>query len=150
MKGGEMQEEEKRKEEKQEDWESFEEKQTRLYERGRKLVYLIAGVNIVCTVISFFMDYNLISFCINIALAIALMCGVTWVRYFYVVTGAINVLLLVMILFQADYSNASISGLPWLSVLYSVVSIGYLVAVPVVLLKSKSVEEFMYRRRNGG
>ena len=136
-------------EETQKDWGAFEEKQTRMYEKGKKLVYLIGGVNILFSVLSFLMNFNLISLCINVALAIALVCGVTWVRYFYVVTGAINVLILVVVLFQVDYSNLHISGLAWFRVLYLVVSIVYLVATPIILLRSKSVEEFLYRQKNG-
>ncbi len=139
----------KHEEEMQKDWGTFEEKQIRMYERGKKLVYLIGGVNIVDSVISFFMNYHLISLCINIALAIALVCGVTWVRYFYVVTGIINVSVLVLALFQVDYSSLNILGLEWFQVLYFVVSIVYLVAVPIILLRSKSVEEFLYRQKNG-
>lgn len=128
---------------------SFEEKQRRNFERGRLLVYLIAGVNILFDIITILItrEFEFLKFVIHIALSVALIYGVTWVRYLYAVFGILTVVVSIMALpglvglLQGVTGKGLVVAVLVLTVVYSAVS-------SVILLFSKSVKEYMYTKKS--
>lgn len=130
--------------EKQQVLEQLEKKQKRLYLQGKIIVYVIAIINIIGAVVSAFTSFNFISLIVQIALSIALLCGVSWVRYFFAIGAGLSGLLTLYLLFgHIDFSVQS--GI----VIYLVLTLIYSIASCVVLFVSKSVSEFLYAQKNG-
>ena len=130
--------------------EEIEVSQEALYSRGKTIVAIIAAVHIVGAIISAFVQFNLISLVVQIALAIALLCGVTWVRYLFAVNAGLSCLTSFYLLFMGTDFTAIPSSIGRLLLgAYLVISMLYSVAVCIVLFKSKAVSEFLYTQRTG-
>ena len=130
--------------EKQQVFEQLEKKQKRLYLQGKIIVYCIAIINIIGAVVSAFTNFNLITLIVQIALSIALLCGVSWVRYFFAIGAGLSGFLTLYLLFgHIDFSDHS--GI----VIYLVLTLIYSITSCIVLFASKSVSEFLYAQKNG-
>ena len=130
--------------EEQQAFEQFEKRQERLYLQGKIIVYVLAILNIIGAIVSAFINLNLITLIIQITLSIALLRGVSWVRYFFAIGSGLSVLLILYLLCaHIDFSVQS--GI----VIYLVLTLIYSVASCVVLFTSKSVSEFLYVQKNG-
>lgn len=127
----------------------FEEKQRRSYEMGKKIVYLIAGINILFDIITIFIshEFDFIKILIHTALAIALIYGVTWVRYLYAVSGILTILLIIMTLPEV-IELLHFSAISGINLLVLILAICYSAVSPVVLICSKSVKEYMYSKKS--
>lgn len=130
--------------EKQQALEAFEKKQNRLYIQGKIIVFVIAILNIVSAAASVFIDLNLITLIVQIALSIALLCGVSWVRYFFAIGAGLSAFLsLYLLCVYMDFSvHLGIAIYLMITMIYSIVSC-------VVLFVSKSVSEFLYAQKIG-
>ena len=130
--------------EKQQALEALEKKQNRLYIQGKIIVFVIAILNIVSAAASVFIDLNLITLIVQIALSIALLCGVSWVRYFFAIGAGLSAFLsLYLLCVYMDFSvHLGIAIYLMITMIYSIVSC-------VVLLVSKSVSEFLYVQKIG-
>ena len=136
-------------EKQQAELDAFEEKQRRSYEMGKKIVYLIAGINILFDIITIFIshEFNFTKFLIHTALAIALIYGVTWVRYLYAVSGILTIVLIIMAL-PAVIKLLHFSAVSRINLLVLILAICYSAVSPVVLICSKSVKDYMYTKKS--
>lgn len=128
---------------------SFEEKQRRNFERGRLLVYLIAGMNILFDIITILItrEFEFLKFVIHVALSVALVYGVTWVRYLYAVSGILTVVVSIMALPGLMGLLQGVTG-KGLVVAVLMLTVAYSAASSVILLFSKSVKEYMYTKKS--
>lgn len=136
--------------EKQQMADEYRKSQERLYTRGKIIVFIIASMNILSTIITFFTDFNFIKLIVQIALSIALFCGISWVRYFFAIgTGLAFVFCSYMLLSGAAFSTVTVSPEKYLLLLYLVLNLCYSLISCILLLKSKSIAEFLYSQKNG-
>lgn len=129
--------------------ESFEEQRRRSFERGKTLVWLIAGINILFDIITILIshEFQLIKLVIHVALSAALVYGVAWVRYLYAAVGILTVVVSVLALPEMIRLLHAVPGSgPIAAVL--VVTVGYSAATAVILLFCKSVQEYMYGKQS--
>lgn len=121
----------------------FVERQEKRFKRGKMTVYAIAILNIVFTIVSFFLSFNLFSLIVQIVLSICLIAGVTWVRYLFAVGAALAVFVSVQLLVIS--AETGLVGL----VIYSLLMIVYSGIACYLLFKSEAVSEFLYAQKNG-
>ena len=133
--------------EKQQAIEDFEAKQNRRYKRGKALVFVIAGINIIFAISSVILNFNLIKLGIQIALSIALCCGITWVKYLFAIRSAIDAFSSLFLLLDISSSNSKYVG--YFVVVYLVLALCYSIASTVLLFTSKDISEFLYSQKNG-
>ncbi len=130
--------------------EEAETSQEKLHARGKTIVLIVAIVHILGAILSAIVQFNLVTLVVQIALAIALLCGVSWVRYLFAVNAGLSYLTSFYLLFIGTDFTAipSVIG-RFLLGAYLVISMLYSVAACVVLFKSKAVSEFLYAQRTG-
>jgi len=134
--------------EKKDALESFEQQQTRLYRTGKIIVFVIATVNVVGTVVSSFINFNFFTLVVQIALSIALYMGVSWVRYFFAVSGAITAALNLYMLNIIMGESGAAAEHPAVAAFLGVYTV-YAIASCIILFKSRGVSEFLYAQKNG-
>lgn len=132
------------KEDREREFERFEVRQQQQYRIGHIIVYSIASIHMISTIVSAFISFNFISFIIQLVLVIALFAGVTWVRYIFVV-GAVLSIFIGFTIFASGYGSEMPSGLVWFLVVQMVYSAG----ASVLLLAHSGVKEFLYAQKNG-
>lgn len=132
--------------EKQAALEQFETRQKKQYRTGKILVYLIAGIHILSRIVTWLIsgDFKPVGFAVTFLLAAGLICGISWVRYLYIVGDVLLILLVIVAI-----ALASLELLPLAPVLILVVIVVYLIVELVLMATSKSIKEYMYQRRNG-
>lgn len=125
----------------------FEARQRRMYERGKILVYLIAGVNIFFSVITPFFsgEFKPIRLAVHLVLNICLICGFSWVRYLYIAGGILSVLAVIVAIPQLP----PLALLPAAYILILVLVVICDIVMTVLLIFSKSIKEYLYQRRAG-
>lgn len=131
------------KQEREKVLEEFDAKKERQYKAGKVIVVTIALVNIAGTIVSSFINFNLFTLMVQIALSIALLCGVGWVRYFFAIGAALSSFL---ILYTLAYAGSSV---PAYLVVITVIYLVYCIISSIILFASKSVSEFLYSQKNG-
>ena len=132
--------------EKQAELEQFEIRQKKQYRTGKILVYLIAGIHILFRIVSWLVSvFKPLGFIVTFLLAAGLLCGVSWVRYFYIV-GDVLLILLMIVVISYFVSNELLS--PVLVLILAVMAL-YLIVELVLMITSKSIKEYMYQRKNG-
>ena len=129
----------------------YEKSQKSLYIRGKIIITVIAVINVVSAVISAVLNFNVITLVIQIALSIALFCGVTWIRYLFAVGSALSCLMSLFLLLGGTMDIAAseppIAG--YLYIAYIIFWLCYSLISTILLFKSKAVTEFLYSQRNG-
>lgn len=136
--------------EKQEaDLDQYAERQRRSFQRGKLLVYLIAGINILFDIILIFItrEIHLIEFVIHIALAAALIYGITWVRYLYAAAGVLTILSIIPALPEL-VRLIHLSAVRGGYVLILMLPICFSAASAMILIFSESVKEYMYTKNS--
>ena len=128
---------------------AFEQRQMRSFERGKRLVWLIAGVNILFDLINIFVsnDFQIVQFAVHVALSAALVYGVTWVRYLYAVAGILTVIVTILAL-PGLVSLMQVSAVSGIYIAVLILTVCYSATSAVILLFSKSVKEYMYRTKS--
>ncbi len=128
---------------------SFEEKQRRSFERGRLLVYLIVGINILFDIIMIVIlrEFEFLKFVVHVALSVALIYGVTWVRYLYAIAGILTVVVSILALPSLVVLSQIAPGTGFI-VAVLVLAVVYSAASSFILLFSKSVKEYMYTKKS--
>lgn len=128
---------------------AFEERQRRCVERGKWMVYLIVGINILFDVITIFIshEFEFLKLVVHAALSAALIYGVTWVRYLYAISGIWTVVLSVIALPSLVSLLQGVKGTGLLVALL-ILTIGYCAVSSVMLLFSKSIKEYMYMKKS--
>lgn len=132
------------KEDREREFEQFEVRQQRQYRLGQIIVYSIASIHVISTIVSAFISFNFISFIIQFVLVIALFAGVTWVRYLFAV-GAVLSILMGCTLLASGYVSQLSTGFVWILVIQMFYSAG----ASVLLLAHSGVKEFLYEQKNG-
>lgn len=131
--------------EKEQALKEFEQRQEKRYKTGKAIVFTIAAVNIIGSIATSFGKFNLFSLLIQIALSIALFCGVSWVRYLFAAGAALSVFSMFYLLTAA----AAGANIPVLAIVFIVAYMAYGIASSIVLFASKSVSWFLYGQKNG-
>jgi hypothetical protein len=123
--------------------EQFQAAQERMYHTGKAIVFTIATLNIILSVISFFTDFDFISLIVQIALSIALYRGVRWVKYLFAAGSVISVILILYAFTSGNFDMPNVLiGFLIFCLIFSVFS-------AIFLFVSKSVSAFLYAQRNG-
>lgn len=127
----------------------FAETQRRIFKRGKLLVYLIAGINILSDIINIYIsrEFHLIEFVIHVALAAALIYGITWVRYLYAVVGVLTILSIIPALPEL-VRLIHMSAISGVYILILMLPICFIAASAMILIFSKSVKEYMYTKNS--
>lgn len=133
------------KEEREQEYERYLERQQRQFKLGRIIVYTIAILNIVAALISAVVDVNIFSLIIQLALSIALIAGVSWVRYLFVVGAGLSTLFTFIHLLEGLNESYMTGGLAAVLLL----QIAYSIASCILLLRSNAVSDFLYAQKNG-
>jgi DNA-binding transcriptional MerR regulator len=138
---------------KEETYQRFLDRQQRLYERGRVLVWLIAGINVALTLVSCFLGAGRgwLSVIIQTILSIALAMGVRWVQYLFIVGAglgaAVGIWTIASLAVEGELTLL-LADQPFLIFLL-IFQLIEAISAGWILLKSESVREFLYRQRNG-
>lgn len=123
--------------------EEFEVRQRRQFQLGRVIVFAIAGLNVLFVLLSAFAQFNFISLVLNVAVSIALCFGVSWVRYLFIFSSALNILRGLVALIGAA------AELTPLLALFLILLLAYNVASCILLLRSQAVSDFLYAQKHG-
>lgn len=127
--------------------EAYRQKEASRMRAGRIIVAVIAVPNLLAAVLQAIAQFHLVVLLINIALSVALFCGVSWVRYLFAAFSALDVVaVLYFLLVGADFSDSPYGGLV-IGIL--LVRVAYDVTASVLLFASRSVSEFLYSQKNG-
>lgn len=121
----------------------FVERQAKQFKRGKTIVYTIAILNVVMAIVSFVLNFNILSLIIQIVLAICLIAGVTWVRYLFAAGAALAVFISIQLLVVSV--SEGLIGL----IIYSFIVMAYCSISSFLLFKSEAVSEFLYAQKNG-
>jgi hypothetical protein len=132
------------KEDRERALEQYQRRQERQYLIGKIIVYTIATIHIISTLISAIIDFSLFSFVIQLALGIALFAGVTWVRYLFVLGAGLSIFIGLALVSEGYLSEVS----PGFIGLFAVQMI-YPIIASVLLLAHSGVKEFLYSQKNG-
>jgi hypothetical protein len=119
-------------------------KQERQYKTGKFIVFTIATINIIGSIISAFTNFNLFSLIIQIVLSIALFCGISWVRYLFAIGAALGAFGILYVLIGEGIRPDTPAHVVASIAAYWV----YCVISSIVLFASKSVSEFLYSQKN--
>jgi hypothetical protein len=130
-------------EEREEKLTFFEVAQERMYSTGKTIVFTIATINIVLSVISFFIEFNFLPLAVQIALSIALYRGVRWVRYLFAAGAVLSVILILYLLTVVD------SDMSFFLVGFFIFMLVYSISSALLLFANKSVGAFLYAQKNG-
>lgn len=128
---------------------SFEKKQRRSFERGRLLVCLIVGMNILFGIITILIlrEFEFLKFVVHVALSAALIYGVTWVRYLYAISGILTVVVSIWALPSLIGLSQVAPGTGFIGTV--LVLIGVCSAMSsAILLFSENVKEYMYTKKS--
>ncbi len=126
---------------------AYEEKHRRYYERGKKLIYLIAGTGLLWDIAKSLIThkFSLITIIIHTAVAVALIYGVSWIRYLYIVSCIIAIVAIVISIPSLIKYFAFLDNI-WGELLTLMLVFVYTMATLIILF-SKSVKEYMYRKK---
>ncbi|REK74639.1 MerR family transcriptional regulator [Paenibacillus paeoniae] len=131
------------KAEREQEYARFMERQANKIKRGRIIVYTIAILHILFSIVSFFLSFNILQLIVQIVLSICLIAGVSWVRYLFATGAAISVFLSVQLIILT-VSEGLIDLL-----FYTILLVVYSGIGSFLLFKSESVSEFLYTQKNG-
>lgn len=110
---------------------------------GKRIVFLIASINIVMTIIYAVMKFNLLLVIIQIVLSISLFFGVTWVRYFMAVVAALDSLRSLLTLIVI------VGNSPVWIIIFLFLFLAFNFSSCILLFTNKCVSEFLYFQKNG-
>ena len=131
------------KEEREEFLQKREERLERNYKQGKVIVAVISLTYIIFTVIASIISLNVLGLIINIAAAVALWFGVKWVRVFFAFTVVVNVILLLVVLFNP----VLLSTLPTWGLVLSIFQLAFGIISSILLFKNEGVIDFMEYQR---
>ncbi len=136
------------REEKEQAYEDYQRRQQRDAKIGKIVVAIIAGMNVLGSLLSWIIQADfayLFTFLVQVAFSIALCCGVRWVRWLFVVGGALGAFAALVLVVQA----AGIPGMPAWYFIYAAFVLLSSVATAIVLAWFRPVREFFYQMKNG-
>jgi len=137
------------KAEREREYEKFAERQERQFRLGKAIVFTIASLNILFTLLSAFLNFNFFSVIIQIALSIALYMGVAWVRYLFAIGAVLGIFFGIALLVELAGLASSGAAVPaWIFILNGVMIL-FAGASSLLLLFNSAVSEFLYAQKNG-
>ena len=119
-----------------------EQNEVRLYNRGRTAMQIIIALEVISLVLSLFTN-SLLATVFKIVMLVCLWKGRTWARTVYVILTGIGTLITFALVGQSFEAH-------WLLGTAALVSVAWGIAVCVLLLASKAVEEFLYEQSSHG
>ena len=122
---------------------AMEEKQERMEINGKRLVIIIAVINILASVMVAFVYFKLPTLIIEVVISIAFLLGISWTRYPFALLVYYNAAQGLFLLFTAKDGTT-----PLLFAIYSFIVIHGCVSGIVVFI-SKSVGEYLYTKKHG-
>ncbi|WP_052339170.1 MerR family transcriptional regulator [Gorillibacterium massiliense] len=131
------------KQEREQEYERYLERQRRQMLRGKVTVIVIAVLNVLFSLLSSIFEPHLFSLLINIVLSISLFAGVVWVRYLFAGLLALNVLQ--GIILMPDISDQ----VPLWAIGFLFIQVVYAATAFYMLVRSEAVSEFLYNKSNG-
>ncbi len=132
------------KETREKEFKLYQEKEEKRYRTGQAIVITIAVTHVITTLCTSFINFNLLTLIVQIALSIALVAGVSWIRYLFVIGSILSILYVVYFLFGG---YASLLSMPIR--IFVIFQMLFALASAVLLLKSRCVSEFLYAQKNG-
>ena len=133
------------KEEKETEYQGFLMRQERRYKWGKGIVYALAAMNVLASAGSMVLDFSfrtLFSLAVQIALSIALCCGVRWVRWLFVAGSALGAAGMLRLIFLPEFWEAGSAFL----IIYAFSALALSAATALLLIFSNAVREFLYMR----
>ena len=137
---------EESKDEKEASYQEFLMRQERQYRLGKGIVFTLAILNILASAGSMVLDFSfrtLFSLGVQIALSIALCCGVSWVRWLFAAGSVLGAAAMLGLLFQPDFWQI---GSAFLTV-FVFINLAFAIATALLLIFSKAVREFLYGQK---
>lgn len=132
------------KETREKEFKLYQEKEEKRYRMGRNIVVTIAAANVISTICGSFLQFNLFSLIVQIAVSIALVAGVSWIRYLFAFGSLLSIVLGFYILtsgYAHQLSTLILAGV--------IIQIVFSLASAIFLFKSRCVSEFLYAQKNG-
>lgn len=121
----------------------FEASQSKRYFVGKVIVMVIASLNILLSIMSSVVNFNIFLLLIQIALSVALFLGVSWVRYLFAIGSALSAISGLYLLMVV------ISGQPvWITV-FLIFAVLFNIVSCILLFANNGVSEFLYAQKNG-
>jgi len=134
------------KEEREQALRDFETKQNKRLSVGKTIVIFIASANVFLSIASAVLIFELvylIALIVQIALSVALISGITWVRHFLAVRAILNVYNNIRVVLGV---SAAFHFPVWVIVVL-LAELVYWVASCIVLFVDKNVVEYMYAKK---
>ena len=124
--------------------ENFRKKQARQYRVGGSIVFAIAALNVLFSLISAMLEFRLVVLIFQIGLSVALFAGVVWVRYLFVVGAVLHIIIGMNWFAQGLAANRPAEFIALVVIEMVVAGISAL-----LLLFSPAVKEFLYEQKYG-
>lgn len=118
------------------------------YKTGKLIITFIVTINVIISLLSFFSSVNKILVFIQLGLSLALYSGASWIKYLLAVINGFGALSMLYILLVKVHTNVSDLPVAYI-VCVALISLIYCVSSCIILISSKSVEEFLYSQKNG-
>ena len=116
-----------------------EEKLERNYKRGRLIVAVISITWILLTIITMFINFNVLALIINITAAGALWFGIKWIRVYFAITVAIGCISFLVLVFNLEL----LALIPMWGLILSIFQLVFGIAGSILLFKDQGVIDFM-------
>lgn len=133
-------------EERHREYERFLERRARRYRTGRAIVATIAALNVLAALVSAVTDLHIravILLIVQFVLSFALLIGVAWVRYLFVIGAGLNAAALIGLL--PEYGSELTGG----TTVLLLAEFAVFAASALLLLFHSGVKEFLYKQKNG-
>lgn len=129
--------------EKEQALKEFQKRQEKKYKTGKAIIFIIAGLNLMGTIISAFNNFDITKFVVQIILSMCLISGFAWARYLFAVGSALGATMML-------YALVSISTNVYVTdIVIAVFYLIYCIVCSIILFTSKSVSEYLYKQQNG-
>jgi len=112
---------------------------------GKRIIVFIAITNIIMSILTAFFNFNVFTLIIQIAFSIALISGVTWVRYLFVFGAVINIIFISYILTGLNFEFF----LPIWTIIILSADLAFSIVFSILLLFNECVSEYMYAKKAG-
>lgn len=127
--------------------EQFRKKREEMYSKGQAIVVVISVINIIGNILTAFLNFNLLTLIISIALSVALLSGVSWVRYWFAIALAIRAMQILYLLIGGNIDFSTGTNLGIVIILLLIIYTAYCIFSCIVLFSSNSVTEYMYSKK---
>jgi len=124
--------------------EDYQIRQNKKFIVGKKIILFIAITNIIMSILTAILNFNIITLIIQITFSIILISGITWVRYLFVFGAVINIIFIFYILTGLNYEFF----LPVWAIIILLIDLTYSIACSILLLFNECVSEYIYAKNS--